>query len=151
MASSNKRAVTGLVLVLVGTLFLLDNLGFGFDLPGFIFTWPMILVVIGLVNAFSGNFRAAFILLGLGLFFYLDYYDILDIKTFWPLFLIVAGLAYLMRNRQSARRPEESDDYIDEVSIFSGTEKKYASDHLKGWKNHQYLRRIGYRPERVKS
>lgn len=134
MASSNKRALTGLVLVLVGTLLLLDNLGLAFDLPRYLFTWPLILVAIGLVNAFSGNFRAATILLGLGVLFYLDRYDFIDIKTLWPLFLIVAGLAYLLKNRERTRKSEENNDFIDEVSIFSGTEKKYTSDKLKGGK-----------------
>ena len=55
--SSNKRAITGLILVLIGALFLLDNLGYGIDLPRWLFSWPIVFVGIAVINIFTGNFQ----------------------------------------------------------------------------------------------
>ena len=134
MSSPNsKRAITGLVIVLIGLFFLFDNLGFGIDLPGWIFTWPMIFVIIGLINVFNGNLRAAFIFISIGALFYLQVFDIIDIRTYWPVFLIIVGLALIFRNRDR-RNAESNENYFDEVSIFGGTEKKFISDQLEGGK-----------------
>ena len=133
-SSKNKKAATGLILVVIGFFFLLDNLGYGFELPRWVFTWPMIFVGLALVNVFSGNFRVAFIFLAIGGFFYLQYYDILDMRTYWPVFLIIVGLSFLLRNREKQNRKESDDKYFDEVSIFGETKKKFVSDHLEGGK-----------------
>jgi len=94
----------------------------------------MIFIGIALVNVFSGNFRVAFIFLAIGGFFYLQYYDILDMRTYWPVFLIIIGLSFLFRNRARRRMSQSDDTYFDEVSIFGGTEKKFISDRLEGGK-----------------
>lgn len=137
-ASSNKRAIIGLVLVLIGLFFLLDNLGYGIELPWWIFTWPSIFIGIALVNVFSGNYRVAFVFLAIGGFFYLQYFDLLDIETFWPVLLIIIGVSYLLRNkekRQAKLNSQESDEtYFDEISIFGGTEKRLVSNQLQGGK-----------------
>lgn len=137
-ASSNKRAVIGVVLVLIGLLFLLDNLGYGIELPWWIFTWPSVFVVIALVNIFSGNYRVAFVFLALAGFFYLQILDMLDMRTYWPILLIIIGLSYLLRNKNkeavNSRAQESDETYFDEMSIFGGTEKRLISNQLTGGK-----------------
>lgn len=133
-SSTNKRAITGLILVLIGSLFLLDNLGYGIDVPRWVFTWPMIFIGIAIINIFTGNFRVALIFLTIGAFFYLQYFDLVDMRTYWPVFLIIVGLSFLLRNRERRRMTESDENYFDEVSIFGGSEKKFISDNLRGGK-----------------
>ena len=137
--SSNKRATIGIILIVVGLLFLLDNLIYSFELPWWIFTWPSIFMVIALVNIFSGKYQVAFVFLALAGFFYLQILGMLDMRTYWPVLLIVIGISYLLRNKKNkesiASSSKESDEtYFDEMSIFGGTEKRLVSDQLTGGK-----------------
>jgi predicted membrane protein len=132
--TKNKRAVTGLILVLIGALFLFDNLGYGFDIPRWVFTWPMVFMGISIINIFTGNFRVALIFLAIGAFFYLQYFDLVDMRTYWPVFLIIIGLSFLLRNRERRKMSQSDEKYFDEVSIFGGSEKKFISDQLEGGK-----------------
>ena len=136
MASSNhKRAIIGFILVFIGAIFLLDNLGFDIDIPYYLFSWPAVFVIIGVVNLLSGNGRVALIFFGLATIFYLHYYDIVRIRDIWPLVLIIIGLSFILRKRSGPRSVSESkEDYFDEVAIFGGTERKYISEKLKGGK-----------------
>ncbi|MEQ9466944.1 MAG: DUF5668 domain-containing protein [Ekhidna sp.] len=134
-SSSHKRAIIGIILVIIGSIFLLDNLGFNIEIPYYLFSWPAILVVLGIVNLLSGNSRAAMILIGLGAVFYLHHFDVINIRTFWPVILIVIGLSVILRKKPTVKKITEADDnYFDEVAIFGGTEKKYISDNLQGGK-----------------
>lgn len=134
-SSSHKRAIIGIIFVIIGSIFLLDNLGFDIEIPYYLFSWPAILVVLGIVNLLSGNSRAAFILIGLGTIFYLNHFNIIEIRTFWPVILIVIGLSFILRKKVRPKHITEADDnFFDEVAIFGGTEKKYISDNLQGGK-----------------
>lgn len=132
--TKNKRAITGLILVLIGSLFLLDNLGYGLDVPRWLFTWPVVFIGIAAINIFTGNFRVAIIFLALGVFFYLQQFGIVNMRTYWPVFLIIVGLSFLLRNRERKKRSESNEHYFDEVSIFGGIEKNIVSDQLQGGK-----------------
>lgn len=136
--SNNKRVVIGSVLVLIGLLFLLDNLGLGVEIPWWVFTWPSIFIGIAFLNVLSGNFRVTFVFLGLAGFFYLQILGLLEVRTYWPLLLIIIGLSYLLRNRDkskdSSRASQSDDTYFDEISIFGGTEKRLVSEQLMGGK-----------------
>ncbi len=132
--SNRKRAIIGVILVLVGTLFLLDNLGYAIDIPWYIFRWPVILILIGVINLILGNLRGVLILLGLGAVFYLDVFDIVSIGQLWPVILIVIGLAFLLRKGRMTIPSESSEDFIDEVAIFGGTEKILKSADFQGGK-----------------
>lgn len=136
MASSNhKRAIIGFILVFIGAIFLLDNLGFDIDIPYYLFSWPAVFVVIGVINLLSGNGKAALIFFGLATIFYLHYYNVVRIGEVWPLILIIIGLSFILRRRSGPRNVSESkEDYFDEVAIFGGTERKFISEKLKGGK-----------------
>lgn len=135
MESSNrKRALLGIILVIIGTFFLLDNLGYGIDLPWYVFRWPMVLILIGVINLAIGNLRGALILIGLGAVFYLDIFDVLSIGQLWPVILILVGLGFLLRKGRMSVPAESAEDYIDEVTILSGSEKLLKSDDFQGGK-----------------
>ncbi|WP_420576672.1 LiaF transmembrane domain-containing protein [Ekhidna sp.] len=136
MASSNhKRAIIGIILVILGAIFLLDNLGYDIDIPYYLFSWPAIFVVIGIINLLSGNRRSALIFFGIATIFYLHYYDVINLRDVWPVILIIIGLSFIFRKTSVARKVGEvSDNFIDEVAIFGGTERKFISDNLQGGK-----------------
>ncbi|MEP1033992.1 DUF5668 domain-containing protein [Ekhidna sp.] len=136
MASSNhKRAIIGFILVFIGAIFLLDNLGFDIDIPYYLFSWPAVFVVLGIVNLISGNGRAAIIFFGLAIIFYLHYYNVIRIGEIWPVILIAIGLSFILRKKSGPRRISESgEDFFDEVAIFGGTERKFVSENLQGGK-----------------
>ncbi|WP_436514386.1 LiaF transmembrane domain-containing protein [Ekhidna sp. To15] len=136
MTSSNyKRAIIGFILVFIGGIFLLDNLGFDIDIPYYLFSWPAIFVVFGVINLLSGNGRASLMFFSLGAAFYLHYYNVLRIGQIWPVILIFIGLSFILRRKSAPRKISESGDkYFDEVAIFGGTERKYISEDLQGGK-----------------
>ncbi|MBB6272241.1 putative membrane protein [Pedobacter cryoconitis] len=64
--NSPNRIWSGLILLIIGAVFLLRN--FGFDIPYWVFNWPMLLIVIGLVigakRRFNGGGWLIMILVG---------------------------------------------------------------------------------------
>lgn len=131
--SNRKRLVIGALLVLVGSIFLADNLGFDIDLPHFVFAWPAIFLAIALINLLSGNRRSALIMTIIAAVFYLQYYGWLDLRTYWPVLLIIFGLSFIFRKRVfSGGAVENTENYFDEVAIFGGIEKKFSSQEFEG-------------------
>lgn len=132
---NRSRVIIGILLVIIGGIFLLDNLGYDLNIPWYIFSWPIILVLIGVVNFLTGNVREGFILLGLGVVFYLDVFDVVNIGQLWPLILIIIGLSFLFRKRLKISETSSSnEDIMDEVAIFGGTERIIVSEDFKGGK-----------------
>ncbi len=65
---SNSRFVMGFILVIIGALFLLDNLNYlYFDIPHVIFSFPTILIIVGiliLANSEKKGVGIIFIIIG---------------------------------------------------------------------------------------
>jgi predicted membrane protein len=51
----SNRVWSGLILLIIGAVFLLRN--FGFDIPYWVFSWPTLLILIGLVIGFKRRFN----------------------------------------------------------------------------------------------
>ncbi|QMU28450.1 LiaF transmembrane domain-containing protein [Adhaeribacter radiodurans] len=102
-SSSAGKVVAGLIIVSVGIIFLLRQMGYHF--PHWLFSWPMILVVVGLINGAKSSFRnfAWLFLIGLGFAFLFDQmYPVFQITRFtWPLLIIGAGLFMIFRRNHS--------------------------------------------------
>lgn len=96
------------LLIIVGFVFLGLNLGF---IPqpykAFLFSWPMLLLVIGVMSLLKRHFWSGLILFSTGTFFLLPrilmiYPDFLPLQadgfvhTYWPVLLIFAGLISLV-------------------------------------------------------
>lgn len=133
-SSNRKRAILGIILVIIGSIFLLDNLGFDIDLPWYIFRWPIVFIIIGVINLLSGNPRPAFLFFGLGVLFYLNLFDVLEIRDYWPIILIIVGIMFIFRRNSVIKTSENGDDIFDEMAIFGGTERKFTSENLRGGK-----------------
>lgn len=134
--NSNSKTWLGIVLVLLGSFFLLDNLGMMPSfLPYWIFGWETIFILIGGAMVVTGR-REGIIFLGIGTFFLLP--DILDIPHFrirdwWPIVLIALGLSIFLRRRSHTSRESDvsSEEYFESTSIFGGSDKTINSPNLK--------------------
>lgn len=154
----NDRIWTGLILVIVGGALLVQRSGV--DLPDWLFTWPMILILIGLISGVKHGFRnpSWLIFVAVGVFFLAD--DIitdLNLKPyFWPIVIIGVGLLFILRpkRRFSYSRQEtdwadhvstdfnpadptqpgttHTEEILDSVSIFGGVKKVVTTKNFKG-------------------
>jgi predicted membrane protein len=85
----------------------------------------------------QGKRQGLVLLLVGGIFLFNDIYHIpnMNIWTLWPLILVAVGISILLKRKgweQTRRTYDFNEDYIDETSIFSGSEKVIQSQNFKG-------------------
>lgn len=142
------RAIAGLIVVVVGVVLLARQVGV--DFPYWFFSWPMILIAVGLFVGFRHNFRNPGWMFptGIGLLFLLEHLiPELEIRQFiWPIIVIAIGLFMIFRPRgRSGRNRDEywknwdskvseslSDNAFETVTIFGGDKKQIISKDFKG-------------------
>src|SRR5690606_4752233 len=101
-----NRNWSGLILILIGVVFLLKRIpGIHEWIPTWIFTWPSILIVIGLFIGAKSRFQniGSFILIGIGIFFLFENAHMIhtNLKPFiLPAGLIILGIIVLTRRHQ---------------------------------------------------
>jgi predicted membrane protein len=152
-SNTSARLIAGLILIVLGGLFLLDNYGIiYFSLPNFLFHWEYILISIGLfILVTSNNKTAGIILIAIGVFNLFP--------EFWPLILVGLGIYIILKrnnakpNLDTSRNMAEGEtqnnftsessntsssnslqDSIDDVSIFGGGTKNFSSKNFTGGK-----------------
>jgi predicted membrane protein len=140
---TNNRAIIGVILVLVGLFLVLKNTGF---FPGFIdniiFSWPMLLITIGVVITLgsSGGKTSGIIVMAVGAFFLIPHIfrETFNVDMFWPSIFIIIGVIFIFSKRRGwnavSTSPQSGDDYIDYVHVFSGGERQIVSDNFRGGK-----------------
>lgn len=139
------RTLLGFILIIIGGVFLLQqtDIGLPFEVPSFLFRWPMILILLGLFFIFTRENRTTgLILLCLGLVFLAPYVFGVGLSVVItyaiPIFLIVAGLLFLFPRtlggvkKKRDRVNEVSDKTINAVHIFSGGKTVIQSDEFVG-------------------
>ena len=155
----NSRIGSGLILLAAGLLLLASKLGA--PIPGWIFTWPMILILVGIVSGVKNNFQnpGAFILIILGFIFLMDQsFQFMELRRFTvPFILITIGIVFVLRPQRlrsgftSCSRSKSTDpaspsntgstafsaddvasEYIDLHAVFGGVKKKIVSKNFKG-------------------
>jgi predicted membrane protein len=153
-----NKIVAGIIIIGVGTALLLRNMGF--LLPAWLFTWPMILILVGIYSGIKHNFRnnSWIIVTGIGAFFLIEkFIPSLHLEPyFWPLVIIGVGLLYIIaprkrswgnwknfeddddnRNRRNSGQRfsnegiADSNDQFTVRSIFSGVKKNIISKNFK--------------------
>lgn len=154
-----NKIVAGIIIVGVGIALLLRNMGF--LLPAWLFTWPMILILVGIYSGIKHNFRnnSWIIITGIGVFFLIDkFIPTLHLEPyFWPLVIIGVGLVYIITPRKrdwvhwrgfgeddnynrkgrysrqefSGEGIADSNDEFTIRSIFSGVKKNIISKNFK--------------------
>ncbi len=152
---SNEKWI-GLTLLGVGVLILLRNLDL--PVPSILFSWPMILIAVGLVVAFKENFKGSawIVLMSLGGFFlFMKLYPEWELRNFIaPAILIAIGLSFILRrktpvierkndfttdqsfNTYSATAETTGTtgeaDLIDVAAVFGAVKKNVYSKNFKG-------------------
>ncbi len=100
----NSRIIGGLIIIAVGAVLLLRNTGVYF--PRWLFSWPMILILVGIYNGFKHNFKnpSWLILIGIGSFFLVQKFipGLSREPLFWPLVIIAGGVLFMLRPRKNA-------------------------------------------------
>jgi predicted membrane protein len=105
------RIMAGLILVIVGAALLLRNTGF--PMPYWLFSWPMILILVGIYSGFKHHFRNSgwIVMIAIGGFFLADRIipDLSLAPYFWPLLIIGLGIIFIIRPKRD-KWPEMRDD-----------------------------------------
>jgi predicted membrane protein len=149
------RVFAGFVIIVAAALFFIKELGY--FIPSWVFTWPTLLIVIGLISGVKHNFRhpAWMILVAIGGIFLAG--DLITAFSFdrfkIPIILFIVGLIMIFkpRNRykhyakyrfKNCRRNwnvgadetiyNSSDDFILLNNVFAGTKKNVISKDFKG-------------------
>ncbi len=104
-SSNDSGIIFGFVIIAIGVLILLSKLGF--FVPGWILSWPMILVAIGTFTLIKHGFRSFFgsLMLGIGLYFLFERefgFDFGIERYIFPVALILLGIYFVtQRNRDN--------------------------------------------------
>lgn len=140
------RLWIGLILVLIGIYLLLHNFGLvPFTLPSSLFTWPSLLILIGLVMIGTKESKSGGLTLVLvGIVFLLPrLFEITmdEILQFWPLIFVFIGAGILIRynreKKKAGRHPTaglvgEATDFVDETALLGSVHRVIVSRHFKG-------------------
>lgn len=130
--------VLGGILILLGLLLMLNNLGivdFGDVISDW---WPLILIGAGLFNlAQTGSLTAptGWVPIVLGSVFLLatlDYLRWSRVWDLWPVALIVAGLSIVFGRGGATREGEADESELRISAMFSAVERRVTSDAFRG-------------------
>jgi len=123
--SASSQVVLGLLVIAMGLLFLLDNLGF-VDMHRAFSFWPMLFVIVGTVKLCDTRTQGGTLLgagmVGIGILLMLDRMDIIDFswRTIWPLVLIGLGGFLVAKAVRSKRAIEHGVAMVDGASVGAG-------------------------------
>jgi predicted membrane protein len=133
-----SRVVIGIVLVLIGFVFLLRNYDI-YLFPIDFLSWEYFFILFGiLLFVLSDNKTAGIVFLAIGLFNL--------VPELWPLIFILIGSYIIFKRKgfrphltlkniyaeEAASTGEKSNDYLEDVSIFGGGTKTINTDNFKG-------------------
>lgn len=138
--TTGARFGLGVILILVGGLFLLKT--FGIFIPFSIFSWYFIMFAAGILILINSQKKTLGIILTLIGGFYLfrrafNWYDI-DFEAIFAIAIIALGIHIIFKHRRSSEYSEDSHgaflkrDIIDDISIFGGGAKIINSENFKG-------------------
>ncbi len=132
-----------MILVLAGLFLVIRNTGFFPDfIDHVIFSWPMLLVTIGLVMTLGSTEKTAgIIVMAVGGFFMIPlvFRETFHMyNMFWPSIFIIIGVIFIVTRRRGWNSVKTKgmigDDYIDYVNVFSGGERQIVSQNFRGGK-----------------
>ena len=147
---------TGVLLLLIGIVLLLKAALV--PIPYWLYSWPMLLIVIGFFVGIRHGFRGMswLIMILIGGAFLADHiYPDIEMRRFtWPAILIFLGLIFILRPRRRMHcdpdekknpasgmpadpviNPDENyskEDFVNATSVFGGTKRNVISKNFKG-------------------
>jgi predicted membrane protein len=134
---------TGIVLVIVGCLFLFNNLDI-INLGDFFSDyWPVIIILVGLIKLGEHDKSGAIFLIVVGGFLLSVTLDVMewdDLFRFWPLILVLIGISMILKIRSPREQAPEippdpsgsKTNLIHEKVIFGELHRAIFSDNLRG-------------------
>lgn len=143
----DSRSFLGILLVAIGAVLIARNYGLlDYEFSRILISWQMLLIVIGLFNLARRAYTPAIILIGIGLFFLIDFPDNFR-ENFWPMLIVLVGVSFILQWRRSpnhhhnhihgndyGQEYSKSTDYLDETAIFGGRTISVVSDNFQGGK-----------------
>lgn len=133
-----SRIVVGIVLVIIGIIFLLKNYDV-YLFPTDFITWEYFFILFGLLLfILSDNKTAGIVFLAIGLFNL--------VPGLWPLIFVVIGLYIILKKKGSRpfnhfkhfksdpnfEIPEDGNNYLEDINVFGGGSKVINTDNFKG-------------------
>jgi len=137
---STKTPWGGIMMIVVGALFLMGTLNI-MDFGHIISTWwPLIIIAVGFFKLKSESKTGGANIFIIGIILLtgtLDFVNWGEILRFWPILIILVGISMISksRNRKSwtfTRSGESSIDHVNINVIFGGSDQKINSDHFEG-------------------
>jgi predicted membrane protein len=144
---NNGKVFVGLILLVLGTLLLVRQFTF-FFFPDWVFSWPMLLIVIGLFSGFKHEFKnpSWFVMVSIGIIFLSGrLVPELNLRAYlWPLAIMGLGIWLIIKRNQTpanmkkwAQKKEEvkfdfapEADYVVKPEGTETNQENFASDPL---------------------
>jgi len=141
---NDKRLGVGIVFIFIGAVLILSNIGVMPPiLKHYIFSWQMLLIVIGIFNLVNQKDNTlGLILITVGVFFLLP--EIFGFsrhywKMFWPAIFIIIGTYILLRKKHDTNDEfynksvlGTNEGVIDDLNIFGGNKRTITSSNFLG-------------------
>jgi predicted membrane protein len=150
--NNSNRMGSGLILLVIGLIFFLRNFGIG--IPGWIFSWHMLLIVIGLLIGYKRDFNGSgwLIMVLIGGYFTVARISGFDFSQYYfAVAFIGLGLFLILKPKRNLETWEkktadfglgegtdttyknsDEHDFIDSVNVFSGSKQQVFSKAFKG-------------------
>ena len=134
----SSRLVVGMIAIILGVLFTLDNLGV-IEVGNYMRFWPLALVAFGMAvflesEKVAGRFAGGIVVLAGGLLL-LNNIGIIRFRIwhFWPVVLILLGISIIWRGYERARLADsDPSSTISTIAILGGFEKTCSSLNFRG-------------------
>lgn len=140
------KILAGFFIIIAGFLILLKQMGT--EIPHWILSWEMILIVIGVITLIKHNFKktSGYVLILIGATFMLHDLlpDYINPKLLWPILIIFIGASMILKslfkdqkkqtflNDMNADSALNDEDYIQVSAVLGGATNKVVSKNLKG-------------------
>lgn len=140
--SNNRRFLFGVVLIVFGSLWILEKLNiFPESVSEMIVSWQSLLVLIGVIALINGSETTGWVMIIIGMVFMVPHFFEIPWelrRLAWPFLLVVAGVLMLVRYKRPLSQPGEGGikniNFFDDFVIFGGREIVVNSQNLIGGK-----------------
>lgn len=127
----SNRSLFGLLLVLIGAAFILNNYFNIFE--GFSSWWPLLIILIGLIQILkrSTSILGGLLIMAIGFLFMGRNLELIPGELILPLALILVGCWFIF-SRLFGKSKQENMDQISYFTLFSGLKTNNHSQNFKG-------------------
>lgn len=134
-STMKTRVTIGVIIIFIGIGMLIDQMSVWSFWGTLGDWWPIILVIIGVVNLTKNPTSLTFgiVVTAIGLLLLASNLDLIPLTfwdMFWPVMLILLGIALL--SRYQGKRKSKFNDELDIFTVFSGAEERLTIDDFRG-------------------